>query len=983
MYNYGFYFGQPWWLLSSIILVPIIWLARKNLNSLGTVRRWSAIVLRCIVVLILVALLARPTLTQKSRRLTVIVVLDRSQSIPEELQEASLKYLSEALGEKIAPDQLAVVDVAESGSISSLPSTDVSVRQRNTTLAGQQTKLDAGIEMALAIAPPNTAVRILLVTEGNETAGDLKEAAQTAAANNIPIDILPIHYQYKNEVVFKRLVAPSKARSNQTVSLRFILTSTSYAKGKLQLNLNDKQIDLDPGSPEVTAPVELVPGTNVKTISVPVSSGGLHEFQAVFIPDDNLQDKVIQNNTASAITHVSGPGHVLVVDSDGQSGQSMVKALKESNIDIRYIMVGEFPDDLAMLMDTDAVIIVNTDSSNFTFAQQDMLCSYVNDLGGGLVMTGGPNSFGAGGWIGSPVADILPVDLDPPQKKQLPKGALALLMHATEIPQGNYWGKVIASSAVDTLSRLDLVGILAYNWQGAGVDDWVFPLSEVGDKKEVQAAINQMVMGDLPSLHNLLQQAYNKLKDCDASQKHVIIITDGDPQMPSMQLLAACRDSGITCTTIGIFPHGGTSLQPLKAVADFTGGRFYDVQNPSALPQIFIKEAQVVRRSLISEQTFTPQLIYSLSEITKGLSADYPNLDGYVVTGPKGGLNQVILTSQEGDPILAICQSGMGRVAAFTSSIDSRWASNWLEWSNFETFWEQTVRWAGKPAQSADCEITADVQGKQVTVNVEAVDDEGKFIQFSTIDGQVISPDVETEALELVQVGPGQYSGRFEASGSGSYIVNLRYKKIGEGEKTYITDTAVTIPFAPEFRDLSDNMPLLTQVSDLTRGRMLSSDPNEANLFDYSGLKFPETQLPLIRPLMLIWLVLFLLDIAVRRLALDFKTMARRVNQFVTSRASKSKIDTTLDALKLKRKQLQAQFKRRSDEGAASRRYIADEKFKGDLPMSKVQDKKPPEPAAKKAEPKNETKASQVQADHIQRLLKAKRKSGEHKKENE
>ncbi len=71
-------------------------------------------------------------------------------------------------------NQLAVVDVAETASISTLPSTDVGIRQRNTTLKGEQTKLDAGIEMAMAIAPPNTAVRILLVTEGNETAGDLK-----------------------------------------------------------------------------------------------------------------------------------------------------------------------------------------------------------------------------------------------------------------------------------------------------------------------------------------------------------------------------------------------------------------------------------------------------------------------------------------------------------------------------------------------------------------------------------------------------------------------------------------------------------------------------------------------------------------------------------------------------------------------------------------------------------------------------------------
>lgn len=980
MYNYGFYFGQPWWLLGCILLVPVVWLGMRNLTSLSSLRRWMAIILRCITVLILVALLARPTLTRKTKYLTVIIVNDRSQSISQELQEQAFEYLKNALGKNILPNQIAVVDVAEAASISKLPSTKPDITQRNTTLTGGQTRLDAGIEMALAIAPPNTAVRILLVTEGNETAGDLKKAAQTAAANNIPIDILPIRYQYKNEVVFKRLVAPSRARSNQTVSLRFIFSSTSYAKGRLQLNLNDKQVDLVPDSPEVTVPMELVPGTNVKTVSVPVGSGGIHEFQAIFIPDDDSQDKITQNNIATAITHVTGPGHVLIVDSDGQAGQTLLDALAETKIDKKYIRSAEFPDTLAKLMDTDCVILVNTDCSSFTLAQQEMICSYVNELGGGLVMTGGPRAFGAGGWIGSPVADILPVDLDPPQKKELPKGALALIMHACEMPQGNYWGKMIASAAVDTLSRLDLVGILAYNWQGAGIDDWVYPLSEVGDREAVKAAINRMQMGDMPSLHNLLQQAYNKLKSCDAGQKHVIVITDGDPQDPSNELLNACVEAGITVTTVGIFPHNPNDIMRLKRVADATGGRVYDVQNPSQLPQIFIKEAQVVRRSLINEKTFAPQLVYSLSEITKGLSSDFPSLDGYVITGPKGGLNQVILSGLENDPVFAICQSGMGRCAAFTSSVDSRWAKSWIGWNNFETFWEQVIRWAGKPSQSSDCEITADVQGKQVTVNVEAVDDEGKFIQFTDIQGQVISPDVDSKDLELVQVGPGQYSGRFEAGGSGSYIVNLRYKKIGEGEKTYMTDTAVTIPFAPEFRDLSDNRPLLTQVSELTKGRILNEDPNEANIFYDAGLKFPETPLPLIRPLMLIWLALFLFDVAVRRLALDFKAMSRKAVQFVLFKRER-KADATLEKLKLTRKQVQAQFKTRSEAAASSRRYTPDEKFKGDLPISQVIDKKPTEPPVKKDESKKEVKKPQEDASHIQRLLKAKRKSEEHYKD--
>jgi uncharacterized membrane protein len=693
-------------------------------------------------VIILVALLARLTRTRKNEQLTLIAVVDRSQSIPTELKQASLDYLSKALGKKPGGDQLAVVDIAEAASISKLPSNDVAVRQRNTTLNGQQTKLADGVQMAMAIAPPNTAVRILLISEGNETAGDLKETARIAAINRIPIDVLPLRYEYKREVIFKRLAAPTRARSGETVSLRFILNSTRETSGRLLLNLNGKPVDLAPDSAEIAAAVELRPGTNVKTISLPVGTRGVHEFEAVFVPDDAGHDKVTQNNRASAMTFVAGPGHVLVVDGDGSGGLVLKRVLENSDIDVRYCPAAELPDNLARLMDTDAVILVNTDCSSFSYQQQEMLCRYVTDLGGGLIMVGGPESFGAGGWIGSPVAEIVPVDFDPPQKKEMPKGALVLIMHSCEMPEGNLWGERIALAAVKTLSRLDLVGILAYNWQGTG--DWVFPLSEVGDRKAVISAIKKMQVGDMPDLGAHLQAAYDKLTSCDAAQKHVIVISDGDPQPPTAQLLSQMKQAGITCTGVAVFPHSPADVQSLLRVAQATGGRFYNVKDPQTLPQIFIKEAQVVRRSLIIEETFSPELVYSLSEITRGLSSPLPKLDGYVLTGPKGGLNQVVIDSHESDPILATCQSGLGRCVAFTSSVDSRWASRWLVWAGSERFWEQTVRWAGKPAQSSDCEVLVDVQGRQVNINVEAIDAKGNFMQLAHIDAQVIGPDMST-----------------------------------------------------------------------------------------------------------------------------------------------------------------------------------------------------------------------------------------------
>jgi len=986
MHTYGFYFGQPWWLLGSILVVPIVWLAWRNLAVLGRVRRVLATVLRLVVVVILLALLARPMLTRKSRRLTLIAVVDRSQSIPAQLQQASLDYLSRAVVRKAPRDQLAVVDVAEAASISKLPCGDISIRRRNTTLTGQQSKLADGIQMAMAIAPPDTAVRIVLISEGNETAGDLKEVAQTAAANRIPIDVLPIRYRYDREVIFRRLAAPTKARSGETVSLRFILDSTANARGKLLLALNGKPVDLVPDSEEVAVAVDLKPGTNVKTISIPLGTRGMHEFEAVFIPNGSDQDRIVENNRAGAMTYVAGPGHVLVVDADGSTGSALSGALQRSDIDVRYMPVAEFPNNLARLMDTDAVILVDTDCSRFTYQQQEMLCRYVTDLGGGLIMVGGPGAFGAGGWIGSPVAEILPIDLDPPQKKQLPKGALVLIMHACEMPQGNFWGKMVAIAAVRTLSRLDLVGLLAYNWQGG--DDWVFPLSAVGDKKAVTSAIEQMQMGDMPSLHDHLQQAYNKLKDCSAVQKHVIIISDGDPAPPTAQLLNQCKQAGITCSGVAVYPHSPADVRSLIRVAQATGGRFYNVKDPEQLPQIFIKEAQVVRRALIIEETFSPQITYSLSEIMRGLSAGLPNLDGYVLAGPRGGLNQVVLASHQADPILATCQSGLGRCAAFTSSVDSRWASKWLQWRGFGRFWEQTVRWAAKPSQSLDCEVFADVQGRQVNINVEAIDAEGKFVQFANIDGQIIAPDMSTQALELTQFGPGQYQGRFQAAASGSYIVNLRHRKLGESAKTLFTHTTVTIPFAPEFRDLSDNAALLVQVSDISGGRILHSDPNVANLFDYTGLKFPETRLPLLRPLILIWLALFLLDVAVRRVVLQLRAMARRVVSFVTSMRAERKTDQTLQRLRLTQQKLREQLSARSGDArrvgdtsrqaAASRRYEADEKYSGELPTVKTE--QPLEEKRKKAAP--EKAKTQEDISHIQRLLKAKQQAAERHRNN-
>ena len=77
-------------------------------------------------------------------------------------------------------------------------------------------------------------------------------------------------------------------------------------------------------------------------------------------------------------------------------------------------------------------------------------------MGAGLIMLGGRDSFGAGGWMNTPVEKALPVDMQIKALKVQGMGAMVMIMHASEIAEGNYWQKVVAKAALNALSQLRL-----------------------------------------------------------------------------------------------------------------------------------------------------------------------------------------------------------------------------------------------------------------------------------------------------------------------------------------------------------------------------------------------------------------------------------------------------------------------------------------------------------------------------------------------
>lgn len=985
-------FAAPGWL----VLIPVLgglsaWWGRKSLAGLGPVSRWVALGVRLLVIVLLSAAVAEPEWRKVSKDVAVTVVMDSSQSVPADRQAELDRWVEAAAQHKPKDDRLGVVTIAKDAYVQSLPTRRTTQVERQHIGATDGTNLAGGVRLAAAVAPEDAANRLLLISDGNETAGSLLQQAEAARAAGIPIDVLPIMYSYPSEVIVDRVVAPSAAREFETINVRVVLNATRPTQGRLSIAQNGQVIDLDPDSPALGQLVELKAGPNVFSVPVPSVRRGPQQFEAVFEPLSEggraIGDQVAENNRAGAVTFVSGEGQVLLISELEEEVRYLRQVLEEARISSAWAPSSRAPATLTEMNAYDAIVLLNEPAYNFSQAQQEELRRYVHDSGGGLVMVGGPDSFGAGGWIGSPLEDALPVKLDPPQKREMPKGALALILHSIEMPEGVFYGKKVAQSSLGALSRLDLFGMVEYS--GAGIS-WVHPLSEVGDGTVAKRAIERLQFGDMPDYQPAVQRVYDGLITAKVGQRHCILISDGDASPPSRSLLQKFVDAKITISTVEVFPHSMMDTNRLEAISRFTGGRHYAVNTTEGLaklPQIFTKEAQTVKRSLIWEgDPFSPAVVAGASEGLRGITA-VPPVRGYVVTADREGLALVTMRGKENDPVLAQWQYGLGKAVTFASDATSRWAASWTSWPGYRAFWEQHLRWAMRPGGSANVRVTTEQRGDQTAVVIDALDAAGERMNFAQFRGRLALPDGTGQDVEFKQVGPGRYEAVTATDKAGSYVLNVRYLAPGASGGSPIEGNVLASlnrPFADEFRALEDNSALLKQVAAITGGRVLDEDPAKADLWRRDGLKMPVATRPIWLAVALAGLGAFLLDVGVRRVRIDLVAMARAVRRAASF--GKAKGGEQLGSLKAAREQARQKMARRGageavEEAAAeaARSQAAAVKFEADKRAGSkeplVLDTQRPAPGPARPEDKKSPPAPGSPGEGLSRLKSAKQRA--------
>lgn len=855
----------------------MIWWALCTQVAVEKWRRAAVILIRSAVFILIVFALADVRRRSSVDRLGVFYLVDYSDSMSAQERKAAVETVKALAAGMKKDDQSGLILFGKTAGMEHALDNPFKLEEINTVVDGSQSNLAAALELALSSFGESMQKRIVLISDGIETAGDAREIAKRAGAAHVPIDVLPVVHGKRDEILIEKVVVPNRVKIGDTVSLKVVVESSDDRKARLRIRTGE--MDTEGEAPEV----ELKKGKNVFAVKRRIDYGGFYVFSARISPLAGQQDNRPENNTGYACTFAAGPRRVLYVEGEPTGSEYLCKAMEREKIKYELRAPEQIPTTPVELQNYDAIILSNVPAYALGPRVMLMIEQCVKELGIGLVMIGGNRSFGAGGYQGTPIERILPVDMDVKNKKVYLNGALVLILHTCEFDVGNKWAFAIAKASIESLGAYDLIGVIIYAWQGNTV--WHIPLQRVGNPRQHIAKLRNIRAGDMPDFDPGFKMALAGLRKCTAGSKHIVVISDGDPTGPTPATLNAIVQAKITCSTIGINPHSPRDVNLLSRIAKTCGGRFYNAKSATALPKIFQREALTVRRSIVVEQDVMP-VYRPPCEIMHGIDyASMPTLGGYVISSKKENplvsmplyvVTKDELGERQTDPILAYWQVGLGKTAAFTSDAKNRWTSKWLGWNGYTKFWSQLIRYIARSSSRKDYLVSVHTSGDEAQLVIDAVDRGGKLVNFNRVDAVVIAPDGEKLPIQIKQTQSGRYEALFKAGKPGAYLAAINYVS-AKGEKHQQVAPFV-VPTGREYRQFQADVGLLESLPAMTGGRVIR-DISAYNTYLHSGARALVSG-PAWHALLLIALLLFPLDIAVRRIVIPthrFRAACERV----------------------------------------------------------------------------------------------------------
>lgn len=689
-------FVDPQWFL----LVPI-------LAFLGWV--WPRLELhrprRAACLALLVLAMVRPEIRELGRGLDLWVLVDRSASAADAMARRLDEWQAILEKSKGADDRIFYVDYAD------VPA----VRGEGTgNYAGnaEQTRTALAVRHALAQMPPDRAARLLLLSDGFSTE-PLSGLGERLAAQEVALDYRLAEESDSADVAVKDLRLPARAQPGEPFLIEAELAGAP--DGPVPYEIRRDGALLQSGE------AALSDGTALLRFADQTTVAGAHRYELRIKPSPDARSG---NNVAKRwVEIVGGPRVLLVTD---YADDPLAGVLRAQGFTVEAAKPAALH--AGALSGAKVVILNNVSAGALPPDFLALLDFFVREQGGGLLMAGGRQSFGSGGYFSSPVDALLPVSMELRTEMRKLAVAMAIVldrsgsMGASVAPgtQKMDLANEGAARSVDLLGPLDAVAILAVDSEAHAV----VPMTGIGgDKAAIGDRARRITSGGGGIyVYNGLKAGWEQLKKAEAGQRHLLLFADAaDAEQPGdyRKLLADMTATGVTVSVIGLGSESDRDADFLKDVAALGKGRIFFNADANTLPALFEQETVAIARSAFVDRPVKLQPTNGWLEIAAS-SLDWPaSVDGYNLSYARPDATTALFSEDEyRAPLVAFWQRGTGRSAAVTFPLGGEYSSRIRAWRGYGDFVQTLARWLSGERMPPGLGVRTGVDGTQLRVEL-------------------------------------------------------------------------------------------------------------------------------------------------------------------------------------------------------------------------------------------------------------------------
>ena len=779
------------WLLA---VIPLVWVAlRSSRTNFNRRQRFIQAGVRSLLLAALAIAMARPVLSSGSTRLSVVYLVDVSHSVASKaITDAATRI--DALNAEIKPDHSRIMAFGANVAVLDRTALLREIANKNpadTTGPVQRegSDLDQALRQARAELLPGHVSRIVLLTDGRETSGDVTHAIAQLAAAGVRVFVEPMTVRDLGDTWVDAIVLPDRLSVGGLVTATVNVGSQRAGPAIVELKSATRVV--------ATKTVSIQVGVTRVPLDVTFTDPGAQRLEATVTM---AEDPLGSNNRLSREAFVADRPRVLYIEGAPQSARYLQSALTQSGFDVTVRPASGVPQQPGDLDAVDALILSDIARTSMSDASMKVMSQWVERDGGGLLIAGGEAVFGEGpdggpgGYRKTELERIAPTTFE---RKDEPEVALIIVLDKSWSMAGAVMElcKAAAQAAIDVLADTHSVGVVTFN---DGLN-WDVTLRNVGKNRD---AIRKTVAAIEPSGHTLIfpavEQAYLALKDARARAKHVVLLSDGRSYPDDYEgLVKKMVEAKMTVSSISVGPAADVEL--LTNIAKWGKGRSYVVEDAKEVPQIFVKEAKNAINPSFDEKQLKP--VVKFRGFLEGIDLSRaPALRGRTATVTKDAAIE-LLTTEDGDPLLSFWPMGLGRTAVFASDVKDRWAADWLKWKGYGPFFTSIVRAIARPRPAAaGVDVvagTANAGTRSVAVSIEMRDAHGTYVDRVKPTVTVRADNGKAVTRTAQQVLPGRYETTVVADATQALTVTVDAPSGARVTRLVLPDPAAEYRFRP------------------------------------------------------------------------------------------------------------------------------------------------------------------------------------------